>query len=212
MQKAVSVGNGGEAWIGYKQDLRPCQFGLMMSIEPSFSVFYEGLSIVDYTQAVLTKNPMRPWEWTNDFLTPPEQKEISKELKGLVVRTRVPASKRPIHCANGRMCPSARFSKCFGAGGRGGVCVCVSVCEHWIQECQECMQVAGKYGKSNRETSFTAKGLSKEGANKYMFGFMDKATGQEKQMSVAAYFHNILGIQLEFPALQCVTVRAFTPY
>ena len=86
MQTAVSVGNGGEAWIGYKQDLRPCQYGLMMSIEPSFSVFYEGLSVVDYTQAVLTKNPMRPWEWMNDFLTPPEQKEISKELKGVVVR------------------------------------------------------------------------------------------------------------------------------
>ena len=65
----------------------------------------------------------------------------------------------------------------------------------------------GKYGKNNRETSFTAKGLSKEGANKYMFPFMDKATGQEKQMSVAAYFSNILGIKLEFPALQCVTVR-----
>ena len=62
VQTAVSVGNGGEAWIGYKQDLRPCQYGLMMSIEPSFSVFYEGLSVVDYTQAVLTKNPMRPWD------------------------------------------------------------------------------------------------------------------------------------------------------
>lgn len=89
LQTAVSVGNGGEAWIGYKQDLRPCQFGLMMSVEPSFSVFYEGLAVVDYTQAVLTKNPTRPWEWTNDFLTPAEQKEISKELKGVVVR--VPA-------------------------------------------------------------------------------------------------------------------------
>jgi Argonaute linker 1 domain len=86
VQTAMSVGNGGEAWIGYKQDLRPCQFGLMMSIEPSFSVFYEGLSVVDYTQAVLTKIPTRPWEWTSDFLTPPEQKEVSKELKGVVVR------------------------------------------------------------------------------------------------------------------------------
>jgi hypothetical protein len=68
------------------------------------------------------------------------------------------------------------------------------------------VQVAGKYGKANRETSFTAKGLSKEGANKYMFAFTDRASGQEKQMSVAAYFTSVLGIKLQFPALQCVTV------
>lgn len=72
------------------------------------------------------------------------------------------------------------------------------------------MQVAGKYGKTEKETSFTAKGLSKEGANRYMFAFTDKETGQEKQISVAAYFQNYLKIRLEFPALQCVTVRPFT--
>ena len=44
VQTAVSVRNGAEAWIGYKQDLRPCQYGLMMSIELKFSVFYEGLA------------------------------------------------------------------------------------------------------------------------------------------------------------------------
>lgn len=104
VQTAVSVGNGGEAWIGYKQDLRPCRFGLMMSIEPSFSVFYEGLSVVDYTQAVLTKNPRNPWEWTNDFLTPPEQKEISKELKGVVVRAPC--------CTLALACACARISAC----------------------------------------------------------------------------------------------------
>jgi hypothetical protein len=72
------------------------------------------------------------------------------------------------------------------------------------------VQVAGKYGKSNRETSFTAKGLSKEGANKYMFAFTDRASGQEKQMSVADYFIKVLGIRLEYPALQCVTVRSLS--
>lgn len=65
----------------------------------------------------------------------------------------------------------------------------------------------GNYGKSGKETSFAARGLSKEGANKYIFNFMDKESGKEKKMSVAAYFTNILGIKLQFPALQCVTVR-----
>lgn len=72
------------------------------------------------------------------------------------------------------------------------------------------MQVYGKYGKNEKETSFTAKGLSKDGANKYMFPFTDKASGQEQQMSVAAYFTKILGIKLQFPALQCITVRPVT--
>ena len=72
------------------------------------------------------------------------------------------------------------------------------------------MQVAGKYGKTDKETSFTAKGLSKEGANRYMFAFTDKETGQEKQISVAAYFQKYLKIRLEFPALQCVTCLLYT--
>jgi hypothetical protein len=58
----------------------------MLSIEPSFSVFYEGRPVTDYAQAVLTKNPTRPWEWTNDYLLPAEAKEVSKELRGLIVR------------------------------------------------------------------------------------------------------------------------------
>lgn len=85
MQKATDVGSGGEAWIGYKQDLRPCQFGLMLSIEPSFSVFYEGKNVVDYAQAVLTRDARNPWEWTNDYLLDNEAREVTKELKGLQV-------------------------------------------------------------------------------------------------------------------------------
>jgi hypothetical protein len=86
VQRATDVGQGGEAWIGYKQDLRPCQYGLMLTIEPSFSVFYQGKNVVDYCQAVLTKNQRQPWEWSNDFLLDHEQKECSREIKGLSVR------------------------------------------------------------------------------------------------------------------------------
>lgn len=85
MQRADAVGQGGEAWIGYKQDLRPCQFGLMLSIEPSFSVFYQGKPVVDYAQAVLSRGRTE-WQWTADKLTDKEQKEVSRELKGLTVR------------------------------------------------------------------------------------------------------------------------------
>ena len=91
VQKATTVGNGGEAWIGYKQDLRPCQYGLMLSIEPSFSVFFEGKNVVDYAQAVLTKDERRPWEWTNDYLLDNEAREVGKELKGLLVCAPLPS-------------------------------------------------------------------------------------------------------------------------
>lgn len=84
------MGGGGEGWIGYKQDLRPCQLGLMMSIEPKFSVFYEGSSVLEYTQAVLTTvlprhSAFSPWEWNNAFLLPQEIRELSKEIKGVMV-------------------------------------------------------------------------------------------------------------------------------
>lgn len=85
MQRAESVGQGGEAWIGYKQDLRPCQHGLMLSIEPSFSVFYEGKPVVDYCQAVLSRG-RNEWQWTADKLTDREMREVSSNLKGLTVR------------------------------------------------------------------------------------------------------------------------------
>ena len=85
MQRADPVGQGGEAWIGYKQDLRPCQMGLMMSIEPSFSVFYQGKPVVDFCQAVLSRG-RNEWQWTADQLTDRERLECGRELKGLTVR------------------------------------------------------------------------------------------------------------------------------
>ena len=91
MQAAKDVGGGGESWIGYKQDLRPCQLGLMLSIEPKFSVFYQGSNILDYAQAVLTvampghNSFNRPWEWSRDHLLPQEIRELSKEIKGVKV-------------------------------------------------------------------------------------------------------------------------------
>ena len=40
-----------------------------------------------------------------------------------------------------------------------------------------------------------------------MFEFKDRDSGETKQISVATYFVKKLGIQLEFPHLQCVEVR-----
>ena len=65
----------------------------------------------------------------------------------------------------------------------------------------------GVYGKNGKETKFTATGLSKQGASQYMFEFKDRDSGETKQISVATYFVKKLGIQLEFPHLQCVEVR-----
>jgi hypothetical protein len=86
LQHADPVGQGGEAWIGYKQDLRPCQLGLLLSIEPSFSVFYEGKPVADFCQAVLTRG-RQEWQWTSDRLRPDEQRICSKEIKHLWVFT-----------------------------------------------------------------------------------------------------------------------------
>jgi hypothetical protein len=69
------------------------------------------------------------------------------------------------------------------------------------------LQVEGKYGKGGKATKMVATGLSREGASKYMFSMRDRESGEENEMSVAAYFSNSLGIKLEFPHLQCVTVR-----
>jgi hypothetical protein len=71
-------------------DLRPCQLGLMMSIEPRISVFYEGSTVLDYAQAVLTTvmpgySHNNPWEWRNDFLLPPDVQQLSKEIEGVMV-------------------------------------------------------------------------------------------------------------------------------
>lgn len=63
----------------------------MLTIEPSFSVFYEGKNVVDYAQAVLTKDSRNPWQWTNDYLLDNEAKEVTKELKGLQVHPSSPA-------------------------------------------------------------------------------------------------------------------------
>jgi hypothetical protein len=62
----------------------------MMSIEPRISVFYEGSTVLDYAQAVLTTvmpgySHNNPWEWRNDFLLPPEVQQLSKEIEGVMV-------------------------------------------------------------------------------------------------------------------------------
>jgi hypothetical protein len=70
-----------------------------------------------------------------------------------------------------------------------------------------CMQMTGTWSRSGKPTSIIATGLSREGANQYMFEFTDRASGQTKEISVAEYFSKHLNQRLQFPALQCVTVR-----
>lgn len=72
------------------------------------------------------------------------------------------------------------------------------------------LQVKGTYGKSGKQTSFVATGLSREGANRFMFSMKDKATGEEREISVAEYFVKHQGVRLDFPGLQCITVRQFS--
>jgi hypothetical protein len=70
--------------MGFKQDLRPCQFGLGLSIEASFSVFYEGRSVIDYIGEVLMRG-RTPYKWGNT-MAPADVKQASKEIRGLTVR------------------------------------------------------------------------------------------------------------------------------
>jgi hypothetical protein len=69
--------------------------------------------------------------------------------------------------------------------------------------------VTGTYSKSGKAMRFESKGLSIEGASRYMFNFFDRANNEEREMSVAEYFTKVLGIRLQFPNLQCVLVRLF---
>lgn len=61
----------------------------MLSIEPSFSVFFEGKPVVDYCQAVLSRG-RNEWQWTADKLNDREMREVSSNLKGLTVRPAPP--------------------------------------------------------------------------------------------------------------------------
>ena len=85
----VPIGSGGEAWMGVKQDLRPCRFGLGLSIEPSFSVFYEGKSVCEYVEAVLSDGN-RKYQWSASGMSAADIRNASKELKGLRVCSNVP--------------------------------------------------------------------------------------------------------------------------
>lgn len=89
---------------------------------------------------------------------------------------------------------------------RFDVCCCIGA-RWWVGHGWNVSQVLGKYNKKGTETTFTATGLSKEGANRYMFTYKNKKEGTEKEISVAEYFAKVIGIRLEFPGLQCVLVR-----
>jgi hypothetical protein len=68
------------------------------------------------------------------------------------------------------------------------------------------MQMTGTWGRRGQPTTIIATGLSREGANHYMFEYDDRASGEKREISVADYFNQVLGQRLQFPALQCVTV------
>jgi hypothetical protein len=106
LQRAQSVGSGGQCWVGYKQDLKPCQLGLMLAVEPSFSVFYEPKLLPDYCEAVLSPNERQQWRWPHDGLMRPNDiRQVDKSLKGLTVRASLPAPPcDPAHRQGGRVC------------------------------------------------------------------------------------------------------------
>lgn len=86
VQRAASVGSGGQCWVGYKQDLQPCQLGLMLAVEPSFSVFYESRRLPEFCEAVLSPNQRSHWRWPRDGqMKPNEMRLVSGSIKGLVV-------------------------------------------------------------------------------------------------------------------------------
>lgn len=86
LQTAQSVGSGGQCWIGYKQDLKPCQMGLMLAVEPSFSVFYESKLLPEFCEAVLSPNDRNQWRWpSNGQMRPNDMRMVDRCIKGLVV-------------------------------------------------------------------------------------------------------------------------------
>lgn len=86
MQRAQTLGWGGQCWVGYKQDLRPCQLGLMLAVEPCFSVFQEPRPVPEYCEAVLSKNDRNPYRLPNNGpMSPRDIREVERSLKGLTV-------------------------------------------------------------------------------------------------------------------------------
>lgn len=86
LQRAQSVGSGGQCWVGYKQDFRPCQLGLMLAVEPSFSVFYEAGKVPKFCEKVLSPNHRQQWSWPRDGqMKPNEMRMVNNSIKGLMV-------------------------------------------------------------------------------------------------------------------------------
>jgi hypothetical protein len=73
------------------------------------------------------------------------------------------------------------------------------------------VQVEGNYSKDRegkpKTTHFTAKGLSKMGADEYMFDYSPNRDAEPVQISVANHFRDNLHINLQNPRYPCVVVR-----
>ena len=72
------------------------------------------------------------------------------------------------------------------------------------------MQVEGQYNKDRqgqlKTTQFTAKGISKMGADRYMFEYKPNRDAEPVEISVADHFRNNVKIPLANPSHPCVIV------
>ena len=78
------------------------------------------------------------------------------------------------------------------------------------------MQVEGSYSKDRngnmKTTQFTAKGMSKMGADRYMFSFKPNRDAEPVEISVADHFRDNVKKPLKNPSFPCVIVRVLSPH
>jgi hypothetical protein len=88
LQRAEDVGAAGESWIGYKQDLRPCQHGLALTVEPSFSAFHQALPVPEFIATAMSRNRRirDPWSIRRGVLEGMELRTAEQTIKSLRVR------------------------------------------------------------------------------------------------------------------------------
>ncbi|CAD7705067.1 unnamed protein product [Ostreobium quekettii] len=79
--KRQPLGGGAEAWVGYHQSLRPCQFGLVLNVDSAATGFIEPDNLVEFIRKVLGMQPNRI-----GHLQPREYRKLKKALLGIRVK------------------------------------------------------------------------------------------------------------------------------
>lgn len=106
-----------------------------------------------------------------------------------------------INVCHSSVCMSSVLKLACSLFGFMHVCAClvmfVQVEGQWIKD--------RKTGQP-KTTVFTAKGLSKMGADQYMFDYVPNRDAEPRQISVAEHFERNLNIRLEYPKYPCVVV------